>query len=96
VQVFGPDQIQFAPLRYWRSPRTGINYPVSWRVRVGARQWDLEPLLDDQENDTRLSSGAIYWEGAVRAQQDQHPSGRGYLELTGYDRPLSLRVGALR
>jgi len=25
------------------------------------REFDLEPLLDDQENDTRLSTGAIYW-----------------------------------
>jgi predicted secreted hydrolase len=48
-------------------------------------------LLDDQENDTRLSSGAIYWEGAVTAMENQRPVGRGYLELTGYDRPLSWR-----
>ena len=39
----------------------------------------------------RLSSGAIYWEGAVRAREDAHPVGEGYLELTGYVQPLSLR-----
>ena len=37
-------------------------------------RFDLEPLIDDQENDTRLSTGAIYWEGAVRAYEP-HRSG---------------------
>jgi predicted secreted hydrolase len=78
-------------MRRWRSPRTGISYPVSWRVRLGARQFAIEPLLDDQENDARFSSGALYWEGAVSALEASHSVGRGYLELTGYDRPLSLR-----
>ncbi|MFI4914430.1 MAG: lipocalin-like domain-containing protein [Steroidobacterales bacterium] len=91
VRVFGPQDVSFVPARRWRSPRTDVSYPVSGQVRLGAHHYDLMPLLDDQENDARLSSGEIYWEGAVRAQEDQHPVGRGYLELTGYDRPLSMR-----
>jgi predicted secreted hydrolase len=91
TRTFAPDAIEFTVQRLWRSPRTGVNYPVGERVRVGERQFELEPLLDDQENDTRLSSGAIYWEGAVTALENQRPVGRGYLELTGYDRPLSWR-----
>jgi predicted secreted hydrolase len=39
----------------------------------------------------RLSSGAVYWEGAVRVQEQARPVGAGYLELTGYQHPLSLR-----
>lgn len=85
------DQIAFAPRRYWRSSRTGVNYPVSWQVRVGERELSLEPLLDDQENDTRLTTGSIYWEGAVRVADHGEDVGRGYLELTGYERPLTLR-----
>src|SRR3954468_15307824 len=27
----------------------------------------LEPLMDDQELDSRLTTGTIYWEGAVKA-----------------------------
>jgi predicted secreted hydrolase len=64
---------------------------VQWRVRAGSQEIDLEPLIDDQENDTRLSTGAIYWEGAVRAYQAHRVVGRGYLELTGYGEPLRLR-----
>ena len=52
---------------------------------------DLEPLMADQENDTRLSTGAIYWEGAVTAYEALRQVGRGYLELTGYGQPLRLR-----
>ena len=82
--------VTFESLRTWASPRTGIIYPVQWRVRAGVRVFDIEPLMDDQENDTRLSTGAIYWEGAVRAREDHRLVGRGYLELTGYGERLQL------
>ncbi len=91
VQILQPGDIAFRAGRRWVSPRTGIAYPVAWSVRAGAREIDLEPLLDDQENDTRLSTGAIYWEGAVRAFERGLPVGRGYLELTGYGNRLKLK-----
>lgn len=91
TQSLGPGEVGFTALRSWRSPRTGIVYPVSWRLRAGTREITLEPLMDDQENDARLSAGAIYWEGAVRAYQAHRPIGRGYLELTGYGERLRLR-----
>ena len=90
TRILGVDDIDFTPRREWRSPRTGTAYPVSWTVRAGTLRIEIEPLMDDQENDTRLSTGTIYWEGAVRALRDGMPAGRGYLELTGYWRPLQL------
>ena len=39
---------------------------------AGTRELDLKPLMDDQENDTRLSTGAVYWEGAVQAYESGH------------------------
>jgi len=50
----------------------------------------LEPLMDDQELDARTGIGTIYWEGAVRALHAGREIGRGYLELTGYGKPLKL------
>ena len=50
----------------------------------------LEPLMDDQELDARASTGTIYWEGAVRAFREKEEVGRGYLELTGYWKPMKL------
>jgi predicted secreted hydrolase len=91
LQSVAPTDIGFEPLRAWVSPRTATAYPIAWRLRVGAMDLQLEPLMDDQENDARLSSGTIYWEGAVRAIESGRPVGRGYLELTGYAERLRLR-----
>jgi predicted secreted hydrolase len=90
VTILAPDAIGFTPLRSWRSPRTEVEYPVAMRVRAGALALDLEPLMDDQELDSRASTGTIYWEGAVRARAGGQLAGRGYLELTGYWKPLKL------
>jgi len=88
--TFGPGEVEFVPGRRWRSPRTGIEYPVSFELRAGSLRYVLEPLLDDQESDSRFTTGAIYWEGAVRALREGRAAGRGYLELTGYGEPLRL------
>ena len=59
-------------------------------IRAGDLDLAVEPLMDDQELDSRASTGAIYWEGAVRALRAERVVGRGYLELTGYWQPLRL------
>ena len=89
-RTFAPEEIVFEPLRRWRSPRTGVEYPIAMRVRAGGLRWDLAPLMDDQELDARASTGTIYWEGAVRALDGGAETGRGYLELTGYWKPMKL------
>ena len=81
---------RFEPLRHWRSLRSGASYPVQMRVVVGPRVLELHPLFDDQELDTRASTGTIYWEGAVRVHENGRRVGRGYLELTGYAGPVRL------
>ncbi|HYR37041.1 MAG TPA: lipocalin-like domain-containing protein [Burkholderiales bacterium] len=83
---YAPPGVSFRPLRTWRSPRTGVEYPVSMQVN----DLRLEPLMDDQELDARASTGTIYWEGAVRAFREKEEVGRGYLELTGYWKPMKL------
>jgi predicted secreted hydrolase len=83
---YAPPGTSMKPLRWWTSPRTGVAYPVSMEVN-GLR---LEPLMDDQELDSRASTGTIYWEGAVQAFAGASEVGRGYLELTGYWKPMKL------
>lgn len=90
TRTFAPDEVAFLPGRRWRSPRTGIAYPVAFEVRLPGRIIAIEPLMDDQELDARGSVGIVYWEGAVRASTGGRPLGRGYLELTGYGVPLRL------
>jgi len=90
ISQFGPQQVEFKPQRRWRSPRTDASYPVAQELVAGPHAWQIVPLQDDQELDSRQSTGAVYWEGAVRLQRNGQPAGKGYLELTGYVKPLKL------
>ena len=89
--------VTFTALRRWTSVRTGIEYPVAFRVKAGELDLELVPLMDDQELDSRGSTGAVYWEGAVtayayaeRKNPDRKPMGRGFLEMTGYGEKIQL------
>ncbi|WP_051377830.1 lipocalin-like domain-containing protein [Derxia gummosa] len=88
--VTDPGPPRLTPLRWWTSPRSGARYPVAMTLMVGGRRLVIEPLMDDQELDSRRSTGTIYWEGAVRATEDGRRVGLGYLELTGYSGQLSV------
>ncbi len=94
IQRYGTDQVQFRPLQRWQSPRTGTRYPVAQELRLTldgkVSIWQTEPLNKDQELDARTSTGNIYWEGLVRLRQNTRVIGLGYLEMTGYDKPLKL------
>ena len=101
TRALAPDSVSFTPLRWWRSPHTGARYPVAMRVDAGDAHLVLAPLMDDQELDSRASTGAVYWEGAVVAFKVSDVNtanatdaatrlGRGYLELTGYFQRLDL------
>jgi predicted secreted hydrolase len=90
THTLSPDNVSFTPLRRWRSPHTGAQYPVAMRVDAQDLHLTLVPLMDDQEFDSRATTGAVYWEGAVTAFQAGTQIGRGYLELTGYVQRLEL------
>ena len=97
--VFGPDEVQFEPVRRWTSPLTQASYPVEWTVRLPrthsagalADFYTVSAVIDNQELDSRSSTGAVYWEGLseLRNRAGQLV-GRGYLEMTGYTSPLRL------
>ena len=91
LRVFAADEVRFEPEAFWTSPRTQARYPTRWRVHTPAGPFSVQALLDDQELDSRSTTGAVYWEGlsALRNAQGQ-PVGRGYLEMTGYAAPLQL------
>ena len=80
---------QLRSVRKWISSQSGIEYPVEWQIFIPEYQafMQVTPLLENQELDTRLSTGIIYWEGAVEVKgswQGKPLSGLGYMELTGY------------
>lgn len=90
VRQYAPNEVRFAAQSYWRSPRTDAIYPVGTDLTLGGTTWQIRPLQPDQELDSRRSTGAVYWEGAVSVGRDGKPAGHGYLELTGYVAPLKL------
>lgn len=89
---FGPEALQFEPGRRWRSPLSGANYPVEWRLQSPLGPLRLRALADAQEIDARASSGLLYWEGAAALHdaRDGRLLGYGYLELTGYRDRMAL------
>jgi predicted secreted hydrolase len=90
VTQYGRGQVSFAPQARWKSPRTDAVYPVATNITVGPATWQIKPLQQDQELDSRRSTGAVYWEGAVTVGRDGVPAGHGYLEMTGYVAPMKL------
>ncbi len=90
VTQFETDQVSFTPTAHWTSPRTHAAYPVATTIVTGGTRWQISPLQQDQELDSRRSTGALYWEGAVTVERDGVRLGHGYLELVGYDRPMTL------
>lgn len=79
------EEVTLEPMDQWRSPATGMRYPVTWRLRVPQEDMALEimPYINDQELDVSVT----YWEGAVRVTgraRGKPVTGNGYLEMTGY------------
>ena len=91
VRSFAPDEVSFGAGRVWTSPGSRARYPVEWTLETPAGRHTVKALLDNQELDSRNSTGAIYWEG-LSDLLDEHGQrvGRGYLEMTGYAAPLKL------
>ncbi len=87
--MLAPGDVSFTTVATWRSMATGAVYPVAQdigiRIAGHIERWRLTPMFAAQELDARRSGLPVYWEGAVRTH-----GGRGYLELTGYDRPLTM------
>jgi predicted secreted hydrolase len=83
------EEIRLTPGRRWRSPASGAEYPIEWRVEVPAAGLDVRvtAALAQQELRTERSTGVTYWEGSVVAEgtlEGRAVRGRGYLEMTGY------------
>jgi predicted secreted hydrolase len=91
ARSFGPDEVRFTPGRVWESAASRARYPVQWSIDTPAGRFTVNALLDNQELDSRGSSGAIYWEGiSDLLDEGGRRVGRGYLEMTGYAAALRL------
>ena len=65
----------------------------SWKIAIAKLGIELEARtsLESQEVTSKSKLAPNYWEGAIviTGQRNSQPlSGTGYLEMTGYDRPV--------
>ena len=89
--AFSRGEVLFKPVRSWRSPLSKASYPVEWIVRTPADYYIVTAVIDNQELDSRQSTGAIYWEGLSEVRDSNGKLvGRGYLEMTGYAAALKM------
>jgi predicted secreted hydrolase len=79
----------------WTSASSHAAYPVHWKIQVRNPAIELEATTPLPSQELAGNSKVIpnYWEGAITLAGHQGPQpidGVGYLEMTGYDRPLDL------
>ncbi len=77
----------------WTSEITGATYPSSWIIEIPEHSIRLKVLPDvaDQELTQLRSIASSYWEGSVTVDgviDDKNVSGKGYVELVGYQKDL--------
>ena len=78
----------------WTSPSTGAVYPLNWKISVPQLNIVLNTntALKAQELTGPGQVVPTYWEGAIQLggnKGGESIGGVGYLEMTGYNRPLS-------
>ncbi len=77
----------------WSSPATHAAYPLRWKISIPKLNIVLECSTSLPSQELVSSAGFVptYWEGSVLLAGSKGGSpiaGVGYLEMTGYDRPI--------
>lgn len=87
VTALGASDFEARPNGTWKSPASGIVYPVDWTISLPSRSVRLkvEPVLRASEIDARTTTLNVYWEGAIKSSGSHN--GVGFMELSGYSPP---------
>jgi predicted secreted hydrolase len=89
-RAYTTKNVDIKPLRSWRSLRTGLIYPVEWRIRAPDLRLDLRvSAAFPQQEMPIIGPLRAIWEGACRVSGTDLTSGRavcgsGFVELAGY------------
>ncbi len=89
VRTLSKGDFSVTPIRTWRSPSSGAEYPIEWRVSIPSEGIDtvLQARfagceVGDAPTSSSADVGSVrYWEGPVASCDE---SVTGYLEMTGY------------
>lgn len=84
VRILNAEDFEIVPLDHWKSDRTGITYPVKWRLSIPSLDKELlaTATMNDQELALTKFIDLNYWEG--RSLVEGTHSGQAYIELVGY------------
>jgi predicted secreted hydrolase len=79
----------------WKSDSDQAVYPIHWQISVPSLRINLDVTtpLKQQELAEKTPLSPSYWEGAIRITGTREAApitGAGYLEMTGYDRPVQM------
>src|SRR5262245_31361015 len=74
--------LEATPTDHWES-RTKVRYPVSWKLKAGPLDLQIDPMMRDRETPV-LGEQESIWEGPVKVSGSA--TGRGYQELVSYAR----------
>ncbi len=82
--------VSLEPTGTWVSPETETRYPMGWEMEIAPLELELTltPVLEHAEFAAGVILPVVYWEGAVTAEGSQggnEVTGRGFVELVGYD-----------
>jgi predicted secreted hydrolase len=90
--TLSPEHVTITPQGSWQSAKSNTIYPAQLQLTLShprlQRSLQLVPLKPDQEVDARATTGTIYWEGATELREAGKRIGAGYLEMTGYWKPI--------
>ena len=75
------DDIVSKAVDYWKSPLSGIKYPLGWSIEIPKKKIKVSvaPIHRASEFDGRKTTYNLYWEGAVRVFGSH--KGKGFLEV---------------
>jgi predicted secreted hydrolase len=96
VYTFSPGEVVFSPQRLWKSPMSQASYPVEWIVRTPADFYTVRAVIDNQELDSRASTGAIYWEGLSELRDSNGRLVRAWLPGDDGLRPAAAPVAGVQ
>lgn len=80
-------ELEIIPMaKHWKSPKSSAVYPMSWNIRIPAKNIDIV-LTARVKNQEMLFGSINYWEGPLLVSGsfgDKKVNGVGFMELVGY------------
>ena len=85
VMPLGASDFEAKARGTWKSPASGVIYPINWTISVPAQglQLKVDPVIRGSQFYARTTTLNVYWEGAVKFSGSH--TGVGFMELSGYN-----------